>query len=135
MKKGLLALVAVVMAICFCACGKSACEHKFTEIIKEDSTCSAVGKIVLKCDLCDLEKTETIEKKSHNFDEGKVTAAATCAATGTKIYTCSSCGEEKTEAIEKTSHNYGNGKVTVAATCKATGTKTYTCSSCGEEKT
>lgn len=125
--------------------------HNFGEYSKTDAeharTCSVCGYT---------------EKKSHNWDDGKVTAEATCTKEGIKTYTCKTCAHTKTETIKKLAHNYGKwtkvddnthakscscgdtvkanhvwnkGEVTTPATCAKEGVKTYTCSDCGATKT
>ena len=83
------------------------CKHDFgataTEVTQE-ATCTDEGTELWTCTLCGKEKTETIAKIDHVFDEGVIKKEATCTEAGEILYTCTMCETEKTELVEKTKH-------------------------------
>lgn len=105
-------------------------DHEWEEEIIE-ATCTKEGKKTSTCSICGWSKSETIEKKDHESDGGKVTKEATCTEEGEKTFTCIDCNEViKTETIEKKEHESDGGKVTKEATCTEDGEKTFTCTDC-----
>ena len=80
--------------------------HQHTELRNvKVATCAKEGYTGdTYCKDCNtkLSSGETIAKKSHTWDEGKVTTKATCAQKGIKTYTCTVCNETKTEEIPAT---------------------------------
>lgn len=113
--------------------------HLHTEVrnVKE-ATCKEEGYTGdTYCKDCGekLSSGEPTAKKTHDWDEGKVTTEATCKNTGVKTYTCNNCGETKTEVIPMTDHIWDNGKVTTKPSCITPGIKTYTCTVCQKTKT
>lgn len=91
------------------------------------------GKLY-ECIVCGNEKTETIAKTGHIYNDGEITKEATCVSEGMRTYTCKTCGHEKMETIKKTPHTYDSGTITLEPTCRTTGLKTYECIMCGEKK-
>lgn len=126
-------------------CGKKKAEeiaatgHQHTEIRnKEEATCTKEGYTGdTYCTDCGakLSEGESIAKKPHEWNEGKVTTKATCKNTGVKTYTCKNCETTKTEELPKTEHTWDNGVITTKPTCTVPGVKTYTCTVCQETKT
>lgn len=109
-------------------CGaKMACEHTYTESIK-DATCTEAGTKTLTCSKCGDKKTETIAAKGHSYENGKCKTCGAVDANHTHDYSvvvteascitegknkCSVCGQENPVPIPKTEHKFGaDGKCT-----------------------
>jgi len=79
------------------------CDHKQTQIRGTvAATCSKEGYSGdAYCTDCatKVKSGNTIAKKTHIYDTGKIIKAATCKDAGVKTYTCSVCKATKTEAI------------------------------------
>ena len=99
--------------------------HQHTELrnVKE-ATCAEAGYTGdTYCKDCNtkLNSGETIEKKAHTWDEGKITKNATCTEKGIKTYTCIVCNEIKTEEIPATGHQHTELRNVKEATCAKAG--------------
>lgn len=46
------------------------------------------------------------DKVPHNWDDGKITAAATCTTAGEKTFTCTVCSATRTETVNATGHSW-----------------------------
>ena len=101
-------------------------EHKYTEKVTKEPTCTEEGEKTYTCD-CGDSYTEKIPAKGHNYVDGecehcgdkdpnhehkyteKVTKEPTCTEEGEKTYTCD-CGDSYTEKIPAKGHNYIDGE-------------------------
>ena len=97
------------------------------------ATCTSEGVRKRTCLECGAVKTETIAKKAHSWDAGRITRNA-CTSDGAMTYTCTKCGETKTETISKTGHSWDSGTIAKPAKYFSTGVKIYTCEVCGSTK-
>lgn len=97
-------------------------EHKYTETITKEPTCTEDGEKTYTCD-CGDTKTEVIPATGHHYVDGEcehcgekdpshehkytetVTKKPTCTEAGEKTLTCD-CGDTKTEVIPATEHNW-----------------------------
>ena len=88
------------------------------------ATCLTDGSKTFHCTVCEEgEKTETIAKTGHKYNNGIVTTPATCGKAGVKTFTCTNAGctadtegHSYTEPIAATNqHNYQEGYID--ATC------------------
>ena len=75
------------------------------------------------CKDCNTKLTSgnSIAKKNHTWDAGKITTAATCGGKGIKTYTCTACNITKTEEIPATGHQHTELRNVKAATCAQEG--------------
>lgn len=75
------------------------------------------------CKDCNTKLTSgnSIAKKNHTWDAGKITTAATCSGKGIKTYTCTACNITKTEEIPATGHQHTELRNVKAATCAQEG--------------
>ena len=111
--------------------------HQHTELrdVKE-ATCAEAGYTGdTYCKDCNtkLNSGEVIEKKSHIWNEGKITKNATCIEKGIKTYTCTVCNEIKTEEIPAMGHGNIITKFAKEASCKSEGyTGDVYCQDCGK---
>lgn len=100
-----------------------------------------------------------LEKLTHTFDSGSITAEPTDSSTGVKTYTCMICYATKTETVAKlqhthsfggwvtydttnhirtcscgereiVAHTYDSGRIKIEPTTSSTGAKVYTCTAC-----
>ena len=51
-------------------------------------------------------RCKAVDKKEHDWDNGKVTSQASCVNAGTKTFTCTECGTTKDESISATGHSW-----------------------------
>ena len=56
--------------------------HTFVQSSKTDATCTSDGSIVEKCSVCGYEKTTTVPKIAHSWDDATCTVAKTCKTCG-----------------------------------------------------
>lgn len=102
--------------------------HQHTELRNvKTATCAQQGYTGdTYCKDCNTKLTSgnSIAKKNHTWDAGKITTAATCSGKGIKTYTCTACN------ITKTEHTWDTGKITQNATCTTKGIKSFTCTIC-----
>jgi len=78
--------------------------HTTHKINEKQATClekGYTGDIVYDCCSAIKEKGTIIEKKEHQYDNGKITKEATYETEGEKTYTCRICHETKIEKISK----------------------------------
>ena len=68
-----------------------------------------------------LASGNSITKKEHTWNAGKITTAATCSGKGIKTYTCTACNITKTEEIPATGHQHTELRNVKAATCAQEG--------------
>ena len=83
--------------------------HKYSWITTVQPTCTNTGKKVYKCSVCgDVNKTETLDKLDHDFEDWRVTKAATCTVDGSMTRACKryGCGTVETQTIKAPGHNY-----------------------------
>ncbi len=133
-----------------CPCGDSYTEevpatdtHRWNDgEVTTTATCTTEGVKTFTCTVCNITKTETIDKNTDNHTGGteiRSVKAATCAAAGyTGDTYCKGCGEKIETGMTiamTTIHTYDTGKVTKEPTCKEDGVKTFTCTVCGATKT
>ena len=116
------------------AVSKKACEHSNLELKNQkDATCTSEGytgdSYCISCGLL-VETGEVIEKISHSWDDGKITAEAACTDDGVKAYTCTVCGEIKKESISATGHAYE--EVITPATMEEDGSIVECCKQCDD---
>lgn len=128
--------------------GESQAEHvhEYVETAVVEATCSAEGSKTLTC-ACGDEKTEKLEKLSHDFtkedtDEKYLAAAANCESGASYYYSCTECGEKGTETFTsggKLEHVFGNNAdvkyLQEEATCTQLAIYKQSCNLCGEEGT
>ncbi len=111
--------------------------HQNTELRNvKAATCTQegyTGDIYCKDCGTKLSSGETVEKKDHTWDSGKVTKVSTCKEPGMKIYTCTSCNTTKTEEIPATGNHQNTELRNVKeATCLEEGyTGDTYCKDCG----
>ena len=111
--------------------------HQHTELrnVKE-ATCAEAGYTGdTYCKDCNtkLNSGETIEKKAHTWDEGKITKNATCTEKGIKTFTCTVCESTRIEEIPATGHGNTITKFAKEASCKSEGyTGDVYCQDCGK---
>ena len=132
MKKYLLALMVLVLALALVACGgeatdttvdqatEPAADHVHTyvdEIIP--ATCATTGKVVSKCDCGDVQGETEIPLADHTA------SALEC----DKDTVCTVCN---TVLAEKTGHVFGASEVVTAATCSTAGKEKGACLACGK---
>jgi len=152
MKKALLILLALIMLLSLCACGKdepvatngtqskpeptqttappaTQCAHKYAEAVTKEATCSEEGVKAFTCETCKETYTEAIGKLAHTF------ADATCDTPKT----CTVCKATEGEAA---GHTFADATCNTAKTCSVCGATegealghSYTqgkCTRCGE---
>ena len=111
--------------------------HQNTELRNvKAATCTQegyTGDIYCKDCGTKLSSGETVKKKDHTWDSGKVTKVSTCKEPGMKIYTCTSCNTTKTEEIPATGNHQNTELRNVKeATCLEEGyTGDTYCKDCG----
>ena len=109
--------------------------HTFEEVAAESvaPTCSAEGKKVEKCSVCDFKKETKLAKIAHTFPaDGGWTQnkAATCTEDGERQHTCSVCSEIVKEAIPALGHDFGDAVENYAAGDGYIATTAHNCSRC-----
>ena len=110
--------------------------HKNTELRNvKSATCESEGYTGdTYCKDCNakLSTGKTIEKKAHEWDDGKVTTKATCTKKGIKTYTCNKCNITRTEELLMTNHATKVKKFVKEASCDSEGyTGDVYCQECG----
>ena len=65
------------------------------------AACETEGKKVWNCQICGLEKSETLPVTGHSWGTWTVTKEASYEADGLQEHVCSSCGKKETETIAK----------------------------------
>ena len=131
MKKYLIALMVLVLALALVACGETADTtvpatdapetehvHSFTEEIIP-ATCSTTGKVVTACACGEVQSEAEIPLADHTA------SALDCE----KDTVCTVCN---TVLAEKTGHIFGASEVVTAATCGTAGKEKGACLSCGK---
>ena len=133
MKKYLIALMVLVMALALVACGVETADttvpvatdapeaehvHNFIEELVP-ATCTTTGKIVVKCDCGEIQSESEIPLADHTA------SALDCE----KDTVCTVCN---TVLAEKTGHTMTSTEVVVAASCTAGGKEKGICATCGK---
>ena len=99
--------------------------HQHTELRNvKAATCAQQGYTGdTYCKDCNtkLASGNSIAKKNHTWDAGKITTVATCSGKGIKTYTCTACNITKTEEIPATGHQHTELRNVKAATCAQEG--------------
>ena len=95
--------------------------HQHTELRNvKAATCAQQGYTGdTYCKDCNTKLTSgnSIAKKEHTWNAGKITTAATCSGKGIKTYTCTVCNTTKTEEIPATGHQHTELRNVKEATC------------------
>lgn len=102
--------------------------------VVQSPTCYAPGFRKYTCSGCGANKTESINKTSHNFvldSKGN----SNCLDPGKKTYICTTCGYTKTEDIPAKEHKFSGWKTYKEATCEEAGEQRRMCTVCGFEET
>ena len=99
MRKRTSILLAVLIIMCFAACGMQPHVHEFGEweIVKE-ANCGEAGVKERACS-CGEKETETIPASGKHQYTSEITKEASASEEGIKTYTCSVCGDSYTEPI------------------------------------
>lgn len=132
MKKYLLVLSVLVLALALVACGGEATDttidqgtepavehvHAYADEIIP-ATCTATGKIVSKCECGDIQSETEIPLADH------IASALDCE----KDTVCTVCNAV---LAEKTGHIFGASEIVTAATCSAAGKEKGACAVCGK---
>lgn len=109
------------------------CKHDYGAVATESTkaaTCAEDGEELWTCLLCGKEKTETVAKLPHTFNDGVETKKATCTNAGEIVYTCTVCDAEKVEVVEKITHKEVKVE-SKAPTCTEDGYTEYSyCADC-----
>ena len=107
-------LTTIVFLLCSCG-GEKPCEHQFSEWETVlEPTCLNTGLSISRCEICELSKTNILEKSSHK-SESIPSVSPTCQETGlTEGAICSVCREILTEQYKvlKVNHNFENNACT-----------------------
>ena len=122
MKKYLIALMVLVLALALVACSgeieTTEHVHAFAEEIVP-ATCTTPGKVLSKCECGEIESENEIPTTDH------VASALDCE----KDTVCTVCNAV---LAEKTGHVFGAMEIVTAATCAAPGKEQGTCTVCGK---
>lgn len=70
------------------------CEHEYSIVEEVPATCTAQGKVVKVCSLCDTETVEQLDKTEHSWESVTV-VNATCTEGGYKDERCVNCSDTK----------------------------------------
>ena len=106
--------------------------HSFGEgEVTKEPTCAECGAEVFVCETCGEEKTDTIKKLEHTFEEAN-RKEPTCTEPGEVKYVCSFCGLETIETIKMTDHTTGEWEIETKATVTSSGKKVQKCTGCGK---
>lgn len=122
---GMICVYFVIAIICAIINPATHCEHKWVEVEKVTETCTKDGQIKYRCDSCDSNNIEYLEKKGHTFEVEEETEEKT-------IKVCSVCGAKKIEkkGSEKGDASKGHKHKWEKATCE----QPAICNGCGEIK-
>ncbi|MGN1040260.1 MAG: leucine-rich repeat protein [Candidatus Fimimonas sp.] len=124
MKRKLLLVLAMVLAVSLCALALSACGHEHTLGTWQSDESTHWQQ----CEECG----EKLAVSAHAWNNGEVTQQATCTEEGTKTFTCAVCNATKTESMLATGHTSSDWIVDVAATCTTNGSRHAECTVCQE---
>ena len=109
-------------------------DHKWTEKITKNATCTDSGSKTLTCSVCNKTKTETIPAKGHTPGSKETIKEPTCTGTGTYQVHCTVCGAQTDSGIlPANGHTSGSWVVETEASCDKTGTKVKKCTVCGTQ--
>ncbi len=131
MKRLLLALSGLLLAVCLCSCGAGGifCRHQYTDEVK-DSTCLEDGEKTRTCGICGKIKNIKIDKKPHEFSEWEERVKQSCTEDGVKARSCSLCGTEETDVTESLGHSYGEYVTVISPSEIQNGLMERECSVC-----
>ena len=137
MKRTILRILVIVMAICSALCVLTACElscncahtHAFVDFAVEP-TCTTSGYVLLKCACGEKRVDKEIPATGHDY-ETEITAP-TCTAQGYTTYTCTKCGDSNIgDYVDEIGHDY-EWMTTVEPTETEGGVETGVCKVCGD---
>ena len=110
---------------------KPATGHSWSEVSRDEPTCTATGKKYLQCS-CGETTTEKIAAMGHDYETN--TIAPSCEEAGYTYHLCKRCDHSYTSAPKPaTGHSWSQKSVT-HATCTSSGKIDYECF-CGETDT
>lgn len=109
------------------------CDHKFVEVMRQDSTCCEPGFIDYECMFCFEHKHEELPLIDHQWTEWELIYDATIDQEGLESRRCKHCGEEEQQSIPRLEHEHNYEKVDEEEpTCEHGGYEIYECE-CGDE--
>ena len=112
-------------------CAGQYTEHQDVKEYVEESTCSAEGKIIRRCETCgEVLEERTVEKKAHTFASSVIETEPTCTSDGSVSKACTVCGYVHTDPIPALGHRYGEWKTVKAPQCVTEGSEERVCSVC-----
>ena len=108
------------------------CDHKFVEVMRQDSTCCEPGFIDYECMFCFEHKHEELPLIDHQWTEWELIYDATIDQEGLESRRCKHCGEEEQQSIPRLEHEHNYNIVDKKdPSCKEPGFATYECE-CGD---
>ena len=111
---------------------KPATGHSWSEVDREDPTCTVTGKKYLQC-TCGETTTEKLAAAGHSYETN--TIAPTCENEGYTYHLCSICGDSYTSASKPAIGHDWDEVDREDSTCITQGTKYLECTRCGETTT
>lgn len=91
--------------------------HAYVVVSAEDADCENGGEILKRCEYCEDEITETVEKLGHSMTEVS-RKEATAKEGGYIVNKCTVCGKEETVVLEKLIQNESDSNAVTEVTTK-----------------
>lgn len=111
-------------------------DHRFTQEVTEEPTCTENGTAHMICEICGLEGEDVVLPAwNHSHTEWIVTEEGNCTQEGMRQEICSDCGEILHTEVIEAGHVYSDWETGTEATCTRAGERRRVCEVCGEEET
>ena len=124
MKKAVSFILALVLCLSMCSCGRDTLSSDVGNIEKPTASQHTHDWKAANCTkpktclTCGETEGNT---KAHEY-KAENTVAANCTSEGYAVYACAYCGDKYTEDLAKTEHNYSDATCSSPMTCKDCGT-------------
>lgn len=98
MKRSLLLLLALTVALTAAACSKEDHTHEYTAAVTKQPTCTTSGVLTYTCS-CGDSYTSTLLPAGHNWSDWEDTLAPLVGRFGTETRTCADCSETQSQEV------------------------------------